>query len=353
MSVYNAEKYLETCLESLLNQDIDKSMYEIICVNDGSTDGSFAILKEYEKQYDNVVLIDKENEGVSIARNIGLEKARGDYVWFIDADDWVARQCFGIIKQEIEKYDPSVVQIGFDWIKAEWRIAECTNAILNKEKVKCTVHGVSVLPYAGAWSSIIKKDILIRYEHKFIEHLHYGEDILFIRELFDRMRMESEDDKVSHIMIHCQGEIFYYYRLHAESACRSSWTKHRVKYTDSLLKLARIDQERMNDTNKPKWYNEQYEDLFYKRMHNYMMDWLPGGNVDLKQHLDELKQERLYPCPKPPKKVRQKLIETNKGIISKIKIIYKYLAFRWKWLYPLYYRQMRRKYRKCQTLRPL
>lgn len=114
VSVYNAEKYLETCLESLLNQDIDKSMYEIICVNDGSTDGSFAILKEYEKQYDNVVLIDKENEGVSIARNIGLEKARGDYVWFIDADDWVARQCFGIIKQEIEKYDPSVVQIGFD-----------------------------------------------------------------------------------------------------------------------------------------------------------------------------------------------------------------------------------------------
>ena len=130
VSVYNAEKYLETCLESLLNQDIDKSMYEIICVNDGSTDGSFAILKEYEKQYDNVVLIDKENEGVSIARNIGLEKARGDYVWFIDADDWVARQCFGIIKQEIEKYDPSVVQIGFDWIKAEWRIAEY-NGLIN------------------------------------------------------------------------------------------------------------------------------------------------------------------------------------------------------------------------------
>src|SRR5699024_7703741 len=144
--VYNTEKYIETCLESLLNQDIDKSMYEIICVNDGSTDGSLAILKEYAKQYDNVVLIDKENEGVSIARNIGLEKARGDYVWFIDADDWVARQCFGVIKQEIAKYDPSVVQIGFDWIKAEWRIAECTNAILNKEKVKCSVHKISVLP---------------------------------------------------------------------------------------------------------------------------------------------------------------------------------------------------------------
>ena len=346
MPVYNTEKYIETCLESLLNQDIDKSMYEIICVNDGSTDGSLAILKEYAKQYDNVVLIDKENEGVSIARNIGLEKARGDYVWFIDADDWVARQCFGVIKQEIAKYDPSVVQIGFDWIKAEWRIAECTNAILNKEKVKCSVHGGSVLPYAGAWSSIIKKDILIRYEHKFIEYLHYGEDILFMRELFDRMRIEAEDNNALHTIIHCQGEIFYYYRLHDESVFQSRWTKHRVKYMESLLKMAHIDQERMKDTSKPKWYNEQYEELFYQRMQNYMMDWLPGGNVDLKQHLEELKQEQLYPCPKPPKKVRQKLIETNeetRGIISKIKIIYKYLAFRWNWLYPLYYRQMRNK----------
>lgn len=54
--VYNTEKYLETCLESLLNQDIEKSMYEVICVNDGSTDGSLAILQEYAKQYDNIIL---------------------------------------------------------------------------------------------------------------------------------------------------------------------------------------------------------------------------------------------------------------------------------------------------------
>ena len=345
--VYNTEKYLETCLESLLNQDIDKSMYEIICINDGSTDGSLAILQEYAKNYDNIVLIDKENEGVSIARNVGIEKAQGDYIWFIDADDWVARQCLGVIKSEIEKYDPSVVQISFDWIKAEWRIEKCTNAILDKEKVKCSVHGVSVLPYIGACSSIIKKEILTRYEHKFIEHLHYGEDILFMRELFDCMRMEVEDSNVLHTIIHCQGEIFYYYRVHDESTFQSRWTKHRVKYMEALLKMARINQKRMNDTSQPKWYNEQYEELFYKRMHNYMMDWLPGGNVDLKQHLKKLKQERLYPCPKPPRRVRQKLIETNEGIISKMKIIYKYLAFRWKWLYPLYYRQMRSKYLKA------
>lgn len=72
MSVYNTEKYLETYMESLLNQDID-----IICINDGSTDGSLAILQEHTPKYDNIVLTDKENEGFSIARNIGMEKARG------------------------------------------------------------------------------------------------------------------------------------------------------------------------------------------------------------------------------------------------------------------------------------
>lgn len=147
-----------------------------------------------------------------------------------------ARECLGVLTQEIKKHDPSVVQIGFDWIKAEWRIAKCTNAILNKEEVKCSVHGISVLPYVGAWSSVIKKDILVPYEHKFVEQLRYGEDVLFMRELFDRMRIESEDNNVLHTIIHCQGEIFYYYRLHDESACRSSWTKHREKYMDALLK---------------------------------------------------------------------------------------------------------------------
>lgn len=97
-----------------MNQDIDKSMYEIICVNDGSTDGSLAILQKYAQQYDNIVLIDKENKGVSIARNVGMEKAQGNYVWFIDADDWVARACLGVLIQEIKGHDPSVVQIGFD-----------------------------------------------------------------------------------------------------------------------------------------------------------------------------------------------------------------------------------------------
>ena len=344
--VYNTEKYIENCLDSLLEQDIDKSMYEIICINDGSTDGSLPILEEYAERYDNIVLINKSNEGVSIARNLGLEKSKGRYIWFIDSDDWIARECLGVIAQEIQKYDPSVVQIDFDYIQAEWRVKECASVFLNKGNVKCSVHNVSVLPYVGACSSIIKKELLNHYKHKFIEYLHYGEDVLFMRELFDRMRMEEEQGGIVHKMVHCQGEIFYYYRMHDVSAMRSSWSKHRERYMESLLKMACIDQERMQDTSKPKWYNEEYEELFYQRIYNYMMDWLPGGYGNLKEQLRQLRKANLYPCPKPSKKVQRKLTEVSG--ISRIKVLYKYFAFRWRWLYPLYYMQMKRKYLKAE-----
>ena len=112
--VYNTEKYIGNCLDSLLEQDIDKEKYEIICINDGSTDDSLSVLQKYADNYDNILLIDKPNEGVSVSRNLGLDKAKGRYVWFIDADDWVARNCMGVIAQEIENDNPSVLQVHFD-----------------------------------------------------------------------------------------------------------------------------------------------------------------------------------------------------------------------------------------------
>lgn len=86
--VYNVEKYLKECLDSIYAvENIDK---EVILVNDGSTDGSLEILKEYEKKYPTITkLIDKKNGGVSSARNAGIQAAEGEYISFIDSDDWI------------------------------------------------------------------------------------------------------------------------------------------------------------------------------------------------------------------------------------------------------------------------
>ena len=85
VAAYNAEKYVAETLESIGAQTIDD--YEIIVVNDGSSDGTIDILREYENSLDNMIVIDKENGGPSSARNAGLDIAKGEFVYFFDADD--------------------------------------------------------------------------------------------------------------------------------------------------------------------------------------------------------------------------------------------------------------------------
>lgn len=94
--VYNAEKYLLRCIDSLLNQEVEE--YEIVCVNDGSTDGSGAILREYKRKNPDVFkLIEQKNQGLSAARNIGMSVATGDIITFCDSDDYLIPGAYGYI----------------------------------------------------------------------------------------------------------------------------------------------------------------------------------------------------------------------------------------------------------------
>ena len=85
--VYNSELYLKKCLDSIISQTYKN--IEIICIEDHSSDDSLRILREYEKKDQRIKVIQKANEGVSLARNAGLDVARGDYVLFVDSDDWI------------------------------------------------------------------------------------------------------------------------------------------------------------------------------------------------------------------------------------------------------------------------
>ena len=85
--IYNVERYLEECLESVVNQS--DSFDEVLLINDGSTDNSLLICERYTSLYNNIKLINKINEGPSIARNIGMQYASGDYIMFLDSDDFL------------------------------------------------------------------------------------------------------------------------------------------------------------------------------------------------------------------------------------------------------------------------
>lgn len=103
--VYNVEEYIRKCLESCVNQTFNTADYEIIVVNDGTPDGSVKIINEYVEKYENIVLINQENKGLSAARNTGLRYAKGDYVWFVDSDDWIDSMSLEILWPYLNRFD--------------------------------------------------------------------------------------------------------------------------------------------------------------------------------------------------------------------------------------------------------
>lgn len=106
--VYNCEKYISYCLDSIINQNL-KMKYEIICVNDGSTDNSARILKKYSDENDQISIITQENKGLSGARNSGMNIAKGKYLLFIDSDDFLCTESLNYYYDKIVKEDADII----------------------------------------------------------------------------------------------------------------------------------------------------------------------------------------------------------------------------------------------------
>lgn len=105
--VYNVEQYVERCIRSCVNQSVPSTDFQIICVNDGSTDNSLCVIEKLAKEYPNIEIISQKNRGLSAARNTGMRKAIGEYYMFVDSDDWIADgSLIRIIKKlDLEKPD--------------------------------------------------------------------------------------------------------------------------------------------------------------------------------------------------------------------------------------------------------
>ena len=125
LPAYNAEKYVSKTLESLLTQTLKET--EFICVNDGSKDGTLKVLKEFEQNDERIKIIDKKNEGVWKARIDGISAATGQYIAFIDADDYVENVFLEELYKSITKNNADIAVCGFR------RIDEKTGKVLSQE----------------------------------------------------------------------------------------------------------------------------------------------------------------------------------------------------------------------------
>ena len=103
--IYNSFEYLDKCISSIINQSIGFKNIELILVNDGSTDNSEKIIKKYTKKYKNIIYIDQANGGQANARNNGLKIASGEYVSFVDSDDWLNVDMYKILLENNRDFD--------------------------------------------------------------------------------------------------------------------------------------------------------------------------------------------------------------------------------------------------------
>ena len=168
--VYNVGQYLEACVNACLDQDLNEQDYEIICVNDGSTDNSLEILERIEKDHGNLHVYSQDNAGVSAARNCGLAHARGEYIWFIDGDDLIAPHCLGKLKSCRE----DAVDI-FSFSMKEFRgspTEELYAALASGNCESTTYHGY-------VFSNLFKRSLLTENHILFHTEMVYAEDELF------------------------------------------------------------------------------------------------------------------------------------------------------------------------------
>lgn len=153
--VYNSEKFLRKCMGSIVNQKT-KYKFEVIAINDGSTDTSLEILREYEKKYGFVKVITQENGGISRARNTGLNNAKGKYVGFIDNDDYIAEN---YVEKLLDRaYDKNAEFVKCNHVKFSGETGEIIKSISNKEISISGYIDDKILEYKGyIWGRNPKK----------------------------------------------------------------------------------------------------------------------------------------------------------------------------------------------------
>lgn len=176
--VYNVEKYLEKCLESLKNQSLTD--IEFICINDGSTDNSLAILNRYAAKDKRFTVISQENQGQGIARNKGLELARGEYIGFVDPDDWVEPNMFETLYNKAKEFNLDIAECNYtDYYEgsqppSKWQTRFVTKKVFNwrNNKSYLFAHPVAV------WNKLFKTELLQKNNIKF-SNGKCGEDHCF------------------------------------------------------------------------------------------------------------------------------------------------------------------------------
>ena len=223
---YNVEKYIAECLDSVYAQDMPESEYEVICVNDCSPDNSREIVLAYQKKHDNLILIEHEtNKMLGAARNTGLRAAKGDYVWFIDSDDYIEINVFRKLLNRLFSNDLEILQFNIQKVTDEKEFLE---TIFFPVQIKI-ITGLSYCKEylfsnwnLSAWNRIYKRVLLIDNLFYYPEGVFYEDSVHSLNSLFACNRFSYLTD------------VIYFYRMTPTSIMNTN-NESGIKLADRVL----------------------------------------------------------------------------------------------------------------------
>ncbi len=267
--VYNGERYLAGTLDALLAQDITN--YEILCINDGSSDGTAGILDGYARQHQNIRVYHQSNAGVAAARNAGIDHARGEFLWFVDADDLIAPNMLSRCQTLV---------MGTDCQRLSFGGYTFTGELTGQEVLTCNV------PWQDSvvWRNWLRTDFLreqgLRFRYPEITH---GEDGLFMFEV-SRACPKTLDIP----------DILYFYRVHPNSAENRPGLANRRRQLASHLRVVEVVNGYYRRDHSEAAANRLVTALWYTL---YQAASMP--KEDARAALDKLKSLNLYPIQMP------------------------------------------------------
>ena len=212
--VYNVEKYLEKCVKTIIGNSYKN--LEIILVDDGSTDSSGSICNRYAKLYDNIVVIHQKNKGLSSARNVGCRKATGEYILFVDSDDYIDKFAIEKLVKAALDYNADLVQGGLSRVNERYLFIstpKCTFEVLDTEKKIRDAYFITGKLMVTAWGKLYKRDVI-----KSITMVegYNNEDVMYMSDIIPLLRK-----------VVVLPDVLYYYLQRTDSIMGSKISKKK------------------------------------------------------------------------------------------------------------------------------
>lgn len=216
--VYNVEKYLIRCLDSILNQTFKD--IELILVNDGSKDHSLLICQEYATTDNRITVIDQKNQGSSVARNKGLEIAKGDYIIHIDSDDWLELNMLELLYNKAVESDADIVACNICQDDGNGNVhSNLYSYSIEKEEHLHLISGINV----AVWNKLVRHSLYTDNDIKFISGITMCEDLV----VTTRLRYHSKKTVIIPEIL------YHYFDAPRESICNT----YKGKYPHSKLQV--------------------------------------------------------------------------------------------------------------------